>query len=165
MKREAVFSDDRKFCYLVSRQWNENPVKDRWCAWILRSPSGANERKDDPQVRKAVAFSQRLGFDGAKIVTLYGRQSRTGAGRFKTTPPNIEVGPLTDTHIRRACDSVDKVFCAWGEVDDARAAQVRTLLGEIMTPMWVFGFTRDKQPIHPMYLAVETPPTLWRAKL
>ena len=128
MKREALFSEDRKFCYQVSRQWNENPVKDRWCAWILLAPHGANEKKDDPQVRKVVAFSKRLGFDGVKIVTLYARHVRTG----KVLPDHMHVGPLTDTHIRRACESVDKVFCAWGEMaGEGRAAQVRILLGEV----------------------------------
>ena len=75
MRTEAYLSDDRAFRYWLLRYWNESlPLM----ALIGSNPSTADEKKDDPTIRREIGFAERLGFGG--ILKL-------NVGAFRATNP------------------------------------------------------------------------------
>lgn len=68
-KRDAIFSPDRKYRYVLMRNWNATlkPV-----AFIGLNPSTANENADDPTIRRVINFAKNWGYGGVCMYNLFG---------------------------------------------------------------------------------------------
>lgn len=156
----AVFSKDKFYRYVLTREWKDEQLKERRCTWIVLHPSSGTSKKNDPTVIAVSDFSQRLGFNAMSVVALYAwRSNKLGSVATVLNP----VGPMNDSYIRRECQKSERVFCGWGRFGEKdRADEVLGLLKELMVPTWVLGFTKDGQPAHPLNVGPDTPPTLWR---
>src|SRR2546421_6723193 len=94
--------------YLLWREWNAKLPR---LLWILLNPSTADERVDDPTLRRVLGFSQSYGFGGLEVVNLFALRSPHPRALTQVVDP---VGPENDMYIREAVGRASKIVAAWG---------------------------------------------------
>ena len=107
MERSAVFSDDLRYRYRLSRRWADGEM----LPFILLNPSKAGTEIDDPTTRRCIGFARRFGYSAIELVNLYAFIATFPEDLRKAGYP---VGPDNDGHIEGACRWVPRVVCAWG---------------------------------------------------
>jgi len=152
----AVFSDDGRYRYSLSRVWGPGPA----IAWVMLNPSTADGSWDDATLRRIQAFSRRT-----TNVTTYGRLEVVNLFAYRAVDPTEllatedPVGPDNDAHIDRVVRGATTVVAAWGawaeRVATGRAHTVTQRLPRDRT--YALGRTRSGAPRHPLRLAGDTP--------
>lgn len=144
----AVFSEDRRYRYLLKRQVGESQ---RGVLFIMLNPSRADEERNDATIRRCIGFARSWGFGILEVVNLFALMSTDPAALLKTKDP---VGPDNDAAIRAALESADTVVLAWGNhglVHEKRAAEVTAMAWEAAQPSCL-GLTVKGAPRHPLRL-------------
>lgn len=153
----ATFSGDRRYRYTLHREWLTG---DGCCAFIGLNPSSADEREDDPTIRRCIRFAQVWGFRGLLMLNLFAfRATQPAAMKAEPEP----VGPLNDDALRQGAAGAGLVVPAWG-VDghwQGRGGRVRAMLAREGVKLHHLGLTRCGQPKHPLYLKTSTRPQAW----
>lgn len=148
----AVFSDDDKYRYRLTRLLNEHG-RAGWICWILLNPSTANENVLDPTLRRCRNFSLDWGHNGMIIVNLFGLRATNPKELAAVVDP---VGADNDEHIARAVDEADRIMCAWGAhpmtLRFNRRDEVRRILERASRVAFALKLTRAGAPSHPLYL-------------
>jgi hypothetical protein len=145
----AIFSDDRKYRYILARIWHSDPILR---LLIGLNPSTADEFKNDPTVIRDMKRAARDGFGGILRVNLYA---------FCSSHPEVllgdgdYVGAENDNYIKLAISITKQHVCGWGSFPAVykRAPEV---LKMIPTP-YCLGVNSDGQPQHPLYISYKTP--------
>ena len=135
--------------YLLWRFWNPDLPH---LLWILLNPSTADERGDDPTLRRVHGFSQRFGFGGLEVVNLFALRSADPRALARMVDP---VGPENDDYIREAVARAAKIIVAWGSYG-ALNARDHCILAQLASPVFCLGITRNGNPRHPLYLQGDT---------
>lgn len=145
----ARFSPDRVHRYKLERR-NLLPSPTGTVCFILLNPSTADETKDDPTIRRCIAYTKAWGWSRLVVVNLFGFRATKPANLKKAADP---YGPENGGYIHRAALAADLVVCAWG-AHGAWHNQGRFTLMKLRD--WkvkakAFGFTKDGEPLHPLY--------------
>lgn len=156
----AEFSADRLHRYVLWRAWDRRKGA---VTFIGLNPSTADERLDDPTIRRCLRFARDWGYGQLLMVNLFS---------FRATKPRDlwmardEVGPDNDDHIVGCANAARLIVAAWGAssfpVKLRRAEAVRELLGS--RDLYHLGLTMAGHPRHPLYLRADTKPELWGSK-
>ncbi|MFV8227483.1 DUF1643 domain-containing protein [Mycolicibacterium fortuitum] len=151
----AVFSEDRRYRYELSRRWGPGPA----LMFVSLNPSDADEHRDDPTTRRDVRFARGFGYDAVTLLNLNAGRTPNPAELAGMDDP---IGPDNDAHLDRAAAAHDVIVFAWGaNADPDRATAVATRLWNIARgrggSVAVLGWTADGQPRHPLYLRGDTP--------
>ena len=155
----AVFSDCRRWRYLLWRRWDASkPVAN----FLMLNPSTADERKLDPTCARARDYAERWGY-GALIVTNVFGWRATDPERMKSA--RDPVGPGNDAAIVRAAKEASLVVCAWGNHASflERSSQVRALLKKTRVQLHALRLNANGEPAHPLYLPGSLTPSAWPA--
>lgn len=121
--------------------------------WIMLNPSTADERQDDPTIRRVKAFTRRLGYSGLTVVNLYALRSTDPRGLWAADDP---VGPANDRTIAdeafAAVTDDAPIIAAWGA--NARPERVAQVLAipHLAPRLHCLGVTKAGAPRHPLYL-------------
>ena len=151
----ACFSPDRLYRYGLYRIWD---ITKSPAMFIGLNPSTADERLNDPTVRRCVRFAKDLGYGGLIM---------TNAFAFRATSPkalrsiNDPVGPDSDAWLQRLSQRAGIVIAAWGNHGalNGRGQHIRQLLQSLHH----FGLTGGGEPRHPLYLPADLKPQRWAA--
>ena len=143
-----------EYRYLLQRSWTA-AAPGRRALWVMLNPSTADDRKDDPTIRRCAAFSAGHGASGLAVVNLYALRCTDPAGLRRHGDP---VGPENDSQIAASLAAAAAggwlVICAWGaRADAARAAQVLAAISGAGIAPLALGLTRRGHPRHPLYVA------------
>jgi hypothetical protein len=147
VKLDANFSPDRKYRYRLRRIWSEKPP----LVWIMLNPSTADERRDDPTIRRYIARGLNEGYGGVIILNIFAWRSTWPGGLLQTTDPN---GPENDGYIERETVS-RQVICAWGSLHKSLRQRECDVL-EMLSGRTLFYLKINKMtgsPAHPLYLS------------
>jgi hypothetical protein len=117
----------------------------------MLNPSTADAEKDDPTIRRVIAFSKAWGHDAAVVVNLFPFRSSNpreaqswaeGGGLRQQIAANMFT-------IQEAAKLAVLTVCAWGAATWAcyRAEQVIDGLGQ---PLYCLGVNADGSPKHPL---------------
>lgn len=143
----AVFTDDRSHRLYLWRRWKK---EGDWVMFIGLNPSTANERLNDPTVRRCIGFAQKWGYSGIFMCNAYTLVS-TNPQKLNIEAP-IAIGTdLAMRMIRRRCA---EVIVAWGNLItlvrnwEGRVNQIKNDL----SPLHCLGVTKLGHPRHPLYL-------------
>ncbi|MFV0446341.1 MAG: DUF1643 domain-containing protein [Planctomycetaceae bacterium] len=154
--KKATFSRWRFYRYTLTRIWGYNS---RFVTFIGLNPSTADERDDDPTIRRFINFANAWGYDGLKVVNLFALRATDPRELRRTLNlgGNI-VGEDNDGAIVGECQDCDCVVACWGAHGTIcdRASDVHQLLMDRGVQMWCFGRTKEGQPKHPLYLPANT---------
>lgn len=146
MRTDAYLSNDRVYRYWLLRVWDDSLPVNCTCGV---NPSTADERENDPTIRKDIGFSERQGFGGLLKVNLSAYRS--------TAPKPARLHPIgefnTPTHVRLYFDAWDaKQFTAcWGRNGAYFENQANALLSEFPDAV-CFGKNPDGTPRHTLML-------------
>ena len=108
IKKSAIFSPCNQYRYSLSRVWN---LSQKPALIIGLNPSTADEKKDDPTIRRSMHYAYRWGFGGLIMVNLFA---------FKATLPsdlrkaNLPIGEDNNKFIIEHQKESGIVLVAWG---------------------------------------------------
>ena len=148
----AVFSEDRRYRYLLRRRVGES---DRQALFIMLNPSKADEERNDPTIRRCIGFARGWGFGNLEVVNLFALMSTNPKVLLKAEDP---VGSGNDGAIRTAMRSADLIVLAWGNnglLHEKRATAVTTMVRKAAQP-YCLGLTMKGAPKHPLRLPKAT---------
>ena len=155
MRTEAYLSDDRVFRNWLLRVWDEAlPIY----VVIGTNPSKADERENDPTIRKVIGFGKRLGIGGALMLNV---------GAFRATDPrdwkaaSDPFGPEnTVEHLQGYIIKFAPVLvvAAWGKpcMSSQRGVHRAEAIKQNIRGMKCWGRNGDGSPRHPLMLAYST---------
>lgn len=155
---DASFSLDGVHRWWLSRSWRplgllpENPLVS--CGL---NPSDADATKNDPTIRREIAFAKAWGHDGLIKVNAFALVSSDP--RVLKTTAFDSVGDLNDDTIRTNCRGRTVLVC-WGAGGAylGRAARVLEILEEVGAKPVCLGLTKDGFPRHPLYVKADVKP-------
>ena len=68
MIKDAILSEDRKYRYILSRTWDETKPT---VLFIGLNPSTADEKTDDPTIRKCINYAKCWGYGKILMANLF----------------------------------------------------------------------------------------------
>lgn len=143
----AVFADDRTHRLYLWRRWEKVGP---WVMFIGLNPSTADERLNDPTVRRCIGFAHKWGYSGMFMCNAYTLVS-TDPKKLNTETPIVRGAQLAMRVIRNRCE---KAIAAWGNqivlVRDWEDRVVR--IKKDLSPLHCLGVTKLGHPRHPLYL-------------
>jgi hypothetical protein len=148
----AVWSKETPplYRYSLYRSWDNSKLL---FAFIGMNPSKADERFDDPTVRRCINFARREGAGRFIMLNVYGYRSTEAAAIRKVVDPNGSDNDFwLKTHVRDA----DVVVAAWGRNVTDRGKEVLDMLKGLNT-FHCLGLNLDGSPKHPLYVKADTP--------
>lgn len=151
---DTVFSPCRRFRYTLWREWIGG---EGYAMFIGLNPSTADEIRDDPTIRRCIAYAKSWGFSGYCMTNLFA---------FRATDPYVmlrhesPVGEENDSWILRCAERASVIVAAWGTHGSwrGRDVEVRTLLRGRLSCLQL---TKDGYPGHPLYLPKTLTPIAW----
>ena len=148
--RGAQFSDDRKYRYALWRIWDtEKPL----VMFIGLNPSTANEKADDPTIRRVVSFARSWGYGGVYMMNLFAIVSSDPAILKTVDDPTKE----NDHYLIGVGVLCKNVVFAWGNFKEA---EERAKVVSAMFPKATcLGKNKNGTPKHPLYIASKTSPS------
>lgn len=153
----TIFSPCRQYRYALFRKWFGG---NGYCVFIGLNPSVADERCNDPTIRRDIGFAKRWG---------YGALCKLNLFAFLSTDPRwmkrqeFPIGPDNDEYLRRVCKDAGVVVAAWGThgAHMGRGEQVRQMLTGAGIDMHVLRLNKDGSPAHPLSLPKTLTPVPW----
>tara|TARA_Y100000022_G_scaffold182814_1_gene176499 strand:+ start:459 stop:911 length:453 start_codon:yes stop_codon:yes gene_type:complete len=144
MIRRAEFSIDKKERYSLKREWDKSKNK---ILYIMLNPSLADDKNDDPTIRRLVSFTKKYNYGGFLVGNI-----------FTTITPNPKeidkskgISVKNFEKLLKLINKVDQIVYAWG--DNIEEPQ---LLKELVLNPKCFGKNLNGSPKHPLYLPSET---------
>lgn len=147
--RGAQFSACFRYRYCLTREW---PYGDRTINFLMLNPSTADDKRDDPTIRRCIGFAMAWGYRRLLITNLFALRSTSPRSLYDVPDP---IGPENDAAIREAAAVSDRVVCAWGLHGEFRNRGVLVLdmlEAEGRDRVWCLGKTKTSFPKHPLYL-------------
>lgn len=136
--------------YYLFRAWDKSKPL---LAFIGMNPSKADERFDDPTVRRCINFARREGAGRFVMLNVYGYRSTDPLAIGKVADPN---GPDNDFWLKSYVKEADVVVAAWGRNVTQRGEEVLKMVKGLNT-IYCLGTNSDGSPKHPLYLKLDTP--------
>jgi len=144
MIRRAEFSIDKKERYSLKREWDKSKNK---ILYIMLNPSLADDKNDDPTIRRLVSFTKKYNYGGFLVGNI-----------FTTITPNPKeidkskgISDKNFEKLLKLINKVDQIVYAWG--DNIEEPQ---LLKELVLNPKCFGKNLNGSPKHPLYIPSET---------
>lgn len=166
-QRKTIFSEDRKYRFTLWRKWEQEAHLiteysvtsnlNHYAMFIGLNPSTADERKDDPTIRRCIGFAKAWG---------YGALCMTNLFAFRATDPfmmKIErepVGMGNDTYILECAKNAGVIIAAWGKdgAHNDRGEWVQRMFFDCKLKLHHLGLNGDGTPKHPLYLRKDLKP-------
>jgi len=157
---KAFISKDQKYRYYLYRQWDPTLIR-QTAVFVGLNPSTADANQDDPTIRRCVSFAKDWGYGSLAMVNLFAYRA-TDPSKLKTVDDPI--GPENDMVIKWAA-GYPFVLAAWGSHGTLlkRDKKVMALLSDGL--VHCLGVTKKGQPKHPLYLARDTKPSIYRGSI
>mgnify|MGYP003381930750 CR=1 FL=1 len=153
MKTDATFSPCRLYRYELWRKWGEG---DRYVMFIGLNPSTADEKTDDPTVRRCMNYAQAWGYGALCMTNLFAYRATKPRDMMSVADP---VGPENNHFLLQAAAQAGIIVAAWG-TDGAHLGR-DTKVREMLPQLTCLRLTKKGHPAHPLYLPKTLKPALW----
>ena len=155
MIKKAEFSKDKRYRYSLSRIWDQSKPG---VQFVLLNPSTADEKDDDPTVRRCVGFAKRWGYGFLEIRNIFSLRC-TNPINLRCAARPIGENKIEDILTSLSVFSFDKIVFGWGVHGKLmnRGQNVINSTTKRGMPIYCFGFTKNEQPKHPLYLRNSAP--------
>ncbi|HKY50413.1 MAG TPA: DUF1643 domain-containing protein [Candidatus Limnocylindria bacterium] len=153
MSAGARFSRDRRYRYRLWRRWDRSRPSIAFC---MLNPSTADERSDDPTIRRCIGFARAWGYGGVEVVNLFALRATDPRELRRARDP---VGERNDAYLRSAAGRSAAMVVAWGVHGALLARDVRALATlSRRARLLALGWTKSGAPRHPLYLRRDARP-------
>ena len=158
----AVISGCGRFRYRLDRAWDE-PMdgKAGYVAWVMLNPSTADAERDDPTMRRCIAFTRSWGYSALSVVNLFALRA-TDPKELRLAPD--PTGPDNLAHLIEVTAGSHVTVAAWGSSWPLPLADyVRRVGAELRQPgdVMCLGKTGQGDPRHPLYVKGTTELVPW----
>jgi len=118
---------------------------------VMLNPSTADAERNDPTIRRCIAFAARERFGGVEIFNLFAFRATAPAVLKAASDP---VGPDNDHHLRDLFARHRTILAAWGAhgAHRGRAEAILRLAAGLGVTLTCLGRTAQGQPRHPLYV-------------
>lgn len=151
MNGDAFLSQDRRYRYLLRRNLSHPMYEgERPCLFIMLNPSTADEKLDDPTIRRCTGFALGWKCTDLWVVNLFAFRATNPKDLMTAEDP---VGPENDGAIAQAvhfCQKRGMIVAAWGA--HRLAYQRGKELSGKYHPLACLGRTASGAPRHPLYV-------------
>lgn len=166
--KSAEVSECGRYRWWLRRGWkNWNklglPVKSLGvCCFVMLNPSTADDRQDDPTIRRCICFAKTWGYDTLSVRNLFAWRATDPRELFNAE--SVTGGQRGDSELLAAC-TADLTVLAWGAnvpfCRDKQALEMftRSFPGK---PLYCLGLTKAGNPRHPLYVRSEATPILFQ---
>ena len=144
MDKSALFSDNRKYRYILWRTWDS---KVGYAMFIGLNPSTADENIDDPTVLRCMGFAKAWGYGSLCMTNLFAYRATNPKDMRKTDYP---IGSENDHFLKSMATSASIVIAAWGI--NGSFLQRDKEVANLIPHLHILRLTKDKSPAHPLYL-------------
>jgi hypothetical protein len=146
VQRGAIFDATGNYRYTLWRSWRKQGKR---VAFIMLNPSTADALKDDPTIRRCMAFAQVWGYASVEVVNLFAYRTPHPSNLKEVDDP---IGTDNDAYLLQASQRSHTLIYAWGNWGSLleRDRQVQDLLQGL--DIGCLGVNRNGQPRHPLYL-------------
>lgn len=151
--KQAVFDETGTYRYRLSRSWLGGTGG---VVFIMLNPSTADDKVDDPTIRRCIRFGQRWGFARLEVVNLFAYRAKDPGALIHVQDP---IGPENDAHILEAATENGTIIAAWGGNGSWRGRDTAVIGLLSDRPMLCLGrtkppsrFTGHGHPRHPLYV-------------
>lgn len=154
----AIFSEDRKYRYSLSRDWDASKPLLNFC---MLNPSTADENVNDPTIERCIARAKLMGYGGIVITNIFAFRSTDPKNLKKTRDP---VGWENDRYITIAAQISKMTICGWGKhgsIED-RGNKVLEILKFWGNKVYALKINKDGSPAHPLYIGYDVKPLTLR---
>ena len=154
----ALYSDCLCYRYSLTRIWDPNGER---VHFVMLNPSSATEIQNDPTVERCERRARALGYGAFCVTNIFAWRDTDPKKMRAALDP---IGSHNDDAITKACDWADKTIAAWGTHGTymERGAYVEKLLARLNKPIFHLGLSKEGQPKHPLYIAYQKMPELWK---
>jgi hypothetical protein len=117
----------------------------------MLNPSTADDRENDPTLRRCIKFAMNWGYGSLEVVNLFAYRSTDPKLLLSVSDP---IGKKNNEYIKEAIYRSDKVILAWGTKGSFlnRDKEVMELIKGINIPLYALELTREGYPRHPLYV-------------
>lgn len=148
----AMFSPCLNYRYVL---WRRIDIDSPTALMVIGlNPSTADEREDDPTIRRCKDFARRWGHGMLYMLNLFA---------FRATDPKrmkaelYPVGPSNDLFLREYASKSHFHLAAWGAHGSwmGRSREVQPIIGKVL---YCLKTTKSGEPAHPLYIPSSTMP-------
>ena len=153
MNRQTIFSKYRTYRYTLWREWVGG---EGYAMFIGLNPSTADEKSDDPTIRRCVAFAKAWGYTALCMTNIFSFRATDPRDMMIQADP---VGPDNNKYLLEMSKEAGVIVAAWGTngTHKGRGAEVISM---IERPLHCLGLTKQGYPAHPLYLRKTLAPIL-----
>jgi len=155
----AYISPCGQYRYRLTRIWNEGDPADYprpfMLPIVMLNPSTADERLDDPTIRRCIGFAKREGYLGLMVANLFALRATNPGELQRAANP---FGPDNEHALDYVLDYAQcrriPVLCAWGANSMAigQAERFKRIARMTETKLACLGTTNSGAPRHPLYV-------------
>ena len=143
--REAKFSNDKKERFTLKREWDKSKNK---ILYIMLNPSLADDKKDDPTIRRLIGFTKKFNYGGFLVGNIFS----TITPNPKEIDKSLVISDRNLKELLKLINKVDQIVYAWGN-----NIKEPNILKEVVNNPKCFGKNLNGTPKHPLYLNGNTP--------
>lgn len=178
----ALISGDGKYRWRLWREWRGTHDPKNWVwfggkdgagrkighpksvVFVMLNPSTADGEKDDPTIRRCVAFAKSWNYERIEVVNLFAFRATRPSELLALNHKSDPVGWENQQHVESAvCDDA-LIICAWGE-HGSHIGQDETMLGWLAhKETYALGLTAAGHPRHPLYLKSDAKPIPFKGR-
>lgn len=158
----AIISPSGRYRYRLERDVQDEGVV---IAYFGINPSTADATVDDHTVRKWTGFTRANGGRRFIVGNVFAYRAVDVRTLAEVLDPS---GPDNLMHLSDIVREADILVPCWGSTNKvpsrlhAAFPHMEQLLRSTGQPLWVFGFTKDGDPLHPLMLPYSTPLQFWK---
>lgn len=153
MERSATLSACRTYRYVLWRCW----ARGKYAMFIGLNPSTADEKIDDPTVKRCISFARSWGYGSLCMTNLFAYRATAPAVMKLAADP---VGSKNDHALTTLAPGAGVVVAAWGTHGTYRGRDQSVCL--LVPDLHCLRLTKDGYPSHPLYLPASLKPQRWR---
>lgn len=158
ISKSAFISECGKYRFRLARYWDARLPQ---ITFIMLNPSTADSERDDPTIRRLIAYAQKWGYGGFEVVNLYALRATDPKELLSSSEPT---GGMENVYwIKNSIENASKVVCAWGNWPTVekllkKFPDYRPLEGIPVDSFYYLELSKDGVPKHPLYLKSDLEP-------
>jgi hypothetical protein len=147
----AAFSPDRVWRYAL---WRSMLGGVGSMVVIGLNPSTADERQNDPTIRRCMRYAKDWGYANLFVLNLFAFCATAPADLKRASDP---VGPRNDEWLRQISADAQLTLVAWG--NNGRWRQRDSMVKRLLARPKCLGITKEGAPLHPLYVPADRIPS------
>lgn len=156
---DAIHNADRTRRYALFRRWAPGPR----VLWVLLNPSTADESRNDPTLRKCIAYTQAWGFGGLVVVNAFSIKATSPKDMKASSSPGDD--SESDSYILKYAEEIISeggiILCGMGAHASHRGRGLVVVDMLKHHPLHYLILTKEGYPGHPLYLSGDLKPIRW----